>query len=70
LTRGWRPGPDQLSRYENGSITPSADAVVKLVEVFDVSTDYLLVEDQPSGRFRGRGRFGAQLTTCTQPFAC
>jgi transcriptional regulator with XRE-family HTH domain len=39
--------PAQISRYENGRITPSADAVVKLAEVFDVSTDYLLVEDSP-----------------------
>lgn len=54
--RGWsqaelasRIGADagQISRYEHGRITPSADAVVRLAEVFDVSTDYLLVETAP-----------------------
>ncbi len=59
---GWSQGelaeriggdPAQISRYENGRITPSADAVVKLAEVFDVSTDYLLVEDSPRRPFRG-----------------
>jgi transcriptional regulator with XRE-family HTH domain len=54
--RGWsqaelasRIGADagQISRYENGRITPSADAVVRLAEAFDVSTDYLLVETAP-----------------------
>ena len=58
---GWSQGelaervggdPAQISRYENGRITPSAE-VVKLAEVFDVSTDYLLVEDSPRRPFRG-----------------
>ena len=51
--RGWSQGdlalmigsdPHQLSRYENGRTTPSADAIVKVAETFDVSLDYLLVE--------------------------
>ena len=59
---GWSQGelaervggdPAQISRYENGRITPSADAGVKLAEVFDVSTDDLLVEDSPRRPFRG-----------------
>jgi transcriptional regulator with XRE-family HTH domain len=37
----------QISRYENGRITPSADALVRLAEVFDVTTDYLLIDDAP-----------------------
>lgn len=44
--------PAQISHYENGRITPSADAVVRLAEVFDVSCDYLLVDDAPRRRFR------------------
>src|SRR5262245_61633022 len=53
---GWSQGelaervsadPAQISRYENGRITPSADIIVKLADVFDVSTDYLLVENSP-----------------------
>jgi transcriptional regulator with XRE-family HTH domain len=39
--------PGQISRYENGHMTPSAEAVVKLAEVLDVSCDYLLVETSP-----------------------
>lgn len=44
--------PAQISRYENGRITPSADAVARLAEVFGVSCDYLLVEDAPRRAFR------------------
>lgn len=34
----------QISRYENGKITPSIDAIIKLAEVFDISVDYILFE--------------------------
>jgi transcriptional regulator with XRE-family HTH domain len=52
--RGWsqadlagRIGADgrQISRYENGRITPSLEALAKIAEAFDVSTDYLLFEE-------------------------
>jgi transcriptional regulator with XRE-family HTH domain len=58
---GWSQGelaekvgadPAQISRYENARITPSADVVVRIAEVFDVSTDYLLVDDAPRRPFR------------------
>jgi transcriptional regulator with XRE-family HTH domain len=42
----------QISRYENGHISPSADAIVRLAEALDVSCDYLLVEDAPRRPFR------------------
>jgi transcriptional regulator with XRE-family HTH domain len=51
--RGWSQGElgtsigadaQQVSRYENGRITPSAEVIVKIAETFDVSLDYLLVE--------------------------
>jgi transcriptional regulator with XRE-family HTH domain len=37
----------QISRYENGHITPSADVLVKLAQVLDCSVDHLLLEDAP-----------------------
>ena len=35
----------QVSRYENGRITPSLDALVRIAETFNVSVDYLVVAD-------------------------
>jgi transcriptional regulator with XRE-family HTH domain len=34
----------QISRYENGRITPSLDAVARMAEVLNVSLDYLVIE--------------------------
>ena len=42
----------QISRYENGHIAPSADAIVRIAEALDVSCDYLLVDDAPRRPFR------------------
>jgi transcriptional regulator with XRE-family HTH domain len=41
-----RVGTDgrQISRYENGHITPTVPMLVRLAEVFDVSLDYLVLE--------------------------
>ena len=35
----------QVSRYENGRITPSLEALVRIAETFNVSVDYLVVPD-------------------------
>jgi transcriptional regulator with XRE-family HTH domain len=35
----------QVSRYENGRITPSLEALVRIAETFNVSVDYLVIED-------------------------
>jgi len=59
--RGWSQGelgerigadPAQISRYENGHIAPSADAIIRLAEALEVSCDYLLVDDAPRRPFR------------------
>jgi transcriptional regulator with XRE-family HTH domain len=42
----------QISRYENGHISPSADAIIRIAEALDVSCDYLLVDDAPRRPFR------------------
>lgn len=42
----------QISRYEHGHIAPSADALIRLAEAFDVSCDYLLLDDAPRRPFR------------------
>jgi transcriptional regulator with XRE-family HTH domain len=59
--------PAQISRYENGRITPSADAVVRLAETFGVSTDYLLVDDAPRRPFRSpEDSLGDRLATISE----
>ncbi len=35
----------QISRYGNGKVTPSVEAMVRFAELFDVSADYLFTED-------------------------
>lgn len=37
----------QVSRYENGRITPSLEALVRIAETFNISVDYLVVPDAP-----------------------
>ena len=37
----------QVSRYVNGRIAPSLEAVVRIAETFNVSIDYLVIPDAP-----------------------
>jgi len=74
--RGWSQGelaeriggdPAQISRYEHGRIAPSADAIIRLAEAFDVSCDYLLVEDAPRRAFRSaEDVLGDRLATISE----
>lgn len=37
----------RISRYENGKITPSVDALIRLANVLEVSVDYLVRDGMP-----------------------
>ena len=37
----------QISRYENGRITPSLDAIAHIAEALNISIDYLVIDDMP-----------------------
>lgn len=39
--------PGRVSRYEAGRITPSAEALVRLAEVLNISIDHLLIDGIP-----------------------
>lgn len=59
--------PGQISRDKNGGITPSVEAVIRLAELLDVSTDYLLVEGAPHRPFRqADDALGARLADLDQ----
>ncbi len=42
----------QISRYETGRITPSVETVAKLAIAFEVTADYLLIENAARKPFR------------------
>jgi transcriptional regulator with XRE-family HTH domain len=42
----------QISRYETGRITPSVETVAKLAIAFEVTSDYLLMENAARKPFR------------------
>ena len=35
----------QISRYENDRVVPSVDVVIKIAKAYDVSLDFLLLDD-------------------------
>jgi len=37
----------QVSRYENGRVMPSVEVVIKMAKAYNVSLDYLLIDDAP-----------------------
>jgi transcriptional regulator with XRE-family HTH domain len=37
----------QISRYENGRITPSLDATIRIAEALNISIDYLAIDNMP-----------------------
>lgn len=57
----------QISRYENGHMTPSAEVVAKLAAALDVCTDYLLIEDSPRRRLNApENSLGPRLATVSE----
>ena len=54
----------QVSRYENDRVTPSVEVVVKMAKAFDVSLDYLLIDDAPRSPLGPpRGRLAERVLT-------
>lgn len=45
--------PGRISRYEAGRITPSAEALIRPAETFNVSLDHLLIDDIPRRPLHG-----------------
>jgi transcriptional regulator with XRE-family HTH domain len=43
----------RISRYENGRITPSVEALVRLADALEVSVDYLVKESSPRRPING-----------------
>lgn len=37
----------QVSRYENDRVMPSVEVVIKMAKAYNVSLDYLLIDDAP-----------------------
>jgi transcriptional regulator with XRE-family HTH domain len=70
--RGWSQADlaakvGQISRYENGHMTPSAEAVARLAGALDVSCDYLLIDDSPRRPLHApEDVLGERLTTITE----
>ncbi|MCP4130221.1 MAG: helix-turn-helix transcriptional regulator [bacterium] len=59
-SRGWTQGEladkidieiKMISHYETKKSVPSIDSLVKMAELFNVSTDYLLIEHAPKRSF-------------------
>lgn len=42
----------QVSRYETGRVAPSVEVIAKLARIFNVSTDFLLLDDAPRTTLR------------------
>ncbi len=61
----------QISRYENGRITPSLDAIAHIAEALNISIDYLVIDDTPRRPLHvqdhGLAERLAQLSELDQP---
>ena len=42
----------QVSRYENARVMPSIEVIIKIATAYEVSIDYLLLEDTPRRTLR------------------
>ena len=51
VANGIQTSQRNIGRWENGEVIPSADAVVKLADYFEVSADYLLGRTDDLGAF-------------------
>ena len=47
----------QVSRYENDRVMPSIDVIIKIAKAYNVSIDYLLIDEAPRRSFdKPKGR--------------
>ena len=59
--------PAQIGHYGNARIAPSADAIIRLANAFNVACDYLLVDSAPRGPFRPtENTLGDRLATIAE----
>jgi transcriptional regulator with XRE-family HTH domain len=57
----------QVSRYENGRITPSLDAAMRLAEALNISLDHLVYDDIPRRPLHApENILGDRLATITE----
>jgi hypothetical protein len=59
--------PPRSAATKTAAIAPSADAIIRLAQAFDVSCDYLLVDDAPRRPFRSaEDALGDRLATLAE----
>ena len=65
LNQGWSQGelakkidadPNRISKYERGVMWPTMELVVRMANVYQVSVDYLIRDEQPRGRDKIKNR--------------
>lgn len=59
----------QVSRYENDRVMPSIEVIIKIATAYEVSIDYLLLEDTPRRALRAPSGKLAERVLALGPLA-